>query len=78
MGSKKESRIIHKLIDGEATKRETDIIRKKIKSDPEVAEEYERLKAVTEITEHVTPPPAPKDFKARVIRVIRTEPEKKS
>lgn len=44
--NKKDSRIIHKAIDGEVSKSETRILQQKMLSDGQVRQEYQDLKKV--------------------------------
>jgi anti-sigma factor RsiW len=75
MSTRRDTKIIHKVLDGEASKSETKILRDKLKQDLAVQQEYEGLKRIEEISRDLgapaTPPPG---FTDRVLRDIRRNP----
>jgi len=68
---KKDSTIIHKVLDGEATKSETRILKKKLKEDPTVKAEYESLKHVTEMTHKIPEPTSSAEFRKKVLKKLK-------
>ncbi|GEM_PF-2754796 len=71
-------KIIHKSLDGEATKDETQILKQSLQSDPAVRREYEQLKKVSEDSTVILPPlKVPADFKEKVMGKIRDTSRRK-
>lgn len=69
---KQDRKIIHKAIDGEATKEETRILQRNMESDPDIRRTYEQLKALEEGTKKVGEAiQPPQDFSKKVIGKIR-------
>lgn len=69
---KQDRKIIHKAIDGEATKEETRILQKNMESDPDIRRTYEQLKALEDSSKKVGEPiQPPQDFSKKVIGKIR-------
>ena len=67
-----QRKIIHKSLDGEATREETKILKRSLETDPAVRRDYEALKKVSEDSTVILPPlKAPADFTDKVIGKIR-------
>lgn len=76
--TKDPRKIIHKSLDGEATREETKILKKKLESDPAVRRDYEELKKVSEDSTVILPPlPVPADFKEKVMGKIQDPARRK-
>ncbi len=74
MSTRRETKIIHKILDGEASKHETRILQEKLRQDPVVKQEFEGLKKIEEISREIgAPVQAPADFTERVLRGIRRD-----
>ena len=67
---KKDSAIIHKVLDGEASKSETKMLKMKLKEDPEVKAEFESLKVVTEASKKIEDPASSPDFRKKVLKKL--------
>lgn len=67
----RERRMIHRGIDGELGREETRVLRRKLKQDGRVREEYEKLRYVTESTRKIRRVEVPEGFSGRVVRRIR-------
>jgi len=78
MGEKKKTTIIHKVLDGEASKSETRILKRSLAEDPATKAEYEGLKRVSEISKKVPEPAPDPDFKKRVLKGIQQNPPPKA
>ena len=74
MGAKKkDSTIIHKVLDGEASKSETRTLQKKLKEDPTVKAEFDSLKKVTDITKKLEDPESSPEFRKKVLRKMHEQ-----
>ncbi|MBI2901947.1 MAG: hypothetical protein HYY17_17335 [Planctomycetes bacterium] len=69
-----DRKIIHKSLDGEATKEETKILKRKLESDPEIRRQYEELKSIEETTVIMPPIQVPADFTKKVLGKIKDAP----
>ena len=68
---KRDSRLINRVIDGEATQDETKRLQAKIKADPQARRVLDDLKKVDQATRAITPATPPSNFRARVMKGIR-------
>ena len=70
---KRDSRLINRVIDGEATKDETKQLQARLKSDPQAKRELEDLRKVDQATRAIPPAAPPSNFRDRVMKGIRRD-----
>ncbi len=77
MKRKREPRIFHKAIDGEATKSETRMFKKKLGQDVQTRTEYQKMKRLIKVTGKLQAGVS-RGFKGRVLKTLKRSRPKTS
>ena len=70
MKHKREPRIFHKAIDGEATKSETRMFKKKLGQDVQTRTEFQKMKRLIKVSGKLQAG-VPRGFKGRVLKTLK-------